>query len=153
MTKKTKKQKEEIARRYKAGELIKVLAFDYDISQTSIRRIARECGIPTRYRMLAKHEILEIVNRLSTGESQFKIAQDYGCNQTTIAAIGIKNNLRRRETETKLPNDIRQHIINELKDRKSYIDIAMDWLIHYHTVYRIAKQEGLDFRQKFASNK
>ena len=80
----TKKQKEEIARRYKAGELIKILAFDYDLSETSIRRIARECGIPTRYRVLAKYEILEIINRLSTGESQFKISQDYECREATV---------------------------------------------------------------------
>ena len=43
MTKKTKKQKEEIARRYKAGEPIKILAFEYEYLSYQTRRKYLRC--------------------------------------------------------------------------------------------------------------
>ena len=148
-----KKDHSELIARYKAGDSVSLLAQIFNYSESSIRRISRKAGLPPREFQkagirLTDEDRKKIFVRYKNGELLSSIAKDFNCAISWVRHVARLQGAEPRCINTPMTKEQRAKVVDALRNDIPYYEIAMDWLISYRQVTKIAAKEGLLRRQK-----
>ena len=150
----TPQQRDEIARRYEAGESSADLAKAYGVRQDNITKVSRRRGVPTALRSAQTHET-EICARYQAGESCAFLAKTFGIWESSVRDVLKRNSVWQgisyRKHEPSQDDEV--SMCQRYSDGESLGKIAPDFGMTGGSVARILKKNGVSTRDPSISRR
>lgn len=94
----TARMLDEAERRYRGGEVLRVIAGDLGVSRQRLAERLRERGVRLRREKPSSEQVLEMCRRYEQGESLSRVGERLGFNPSTVRVQLLRAGIALRDT-------------------------------------------------------